>query len=251
MSRPVLRAVVFALIFFFIGTGTAAIVLAAIPAPGSAPAIYDDFSWSSTSNGFWHVNAIGGKGIIKDSLLTLEGNSVELDRRLQTDPHETVVVARVRGIHFHRFALGVGVYHAGTVSLEFDDDGVKCGRGTDFGWKVDFMKGWEVPPAKQWFYLLLSVKNPYPDTEEREKAEEYADKTGTKLKPVTLTCSMYDAQGHLVASVTPRVPPPNASYPGLDEAYLRTWNSGNRYQIDWLYAGPPSGIPAKSLLTRV
>ena len=249
MSRPVLRAIVLGLVFFFVGVSAAAIALAAIPDPGSAPSIYDDFNWSSTSNGFWHVNPIGATAEIRDSMLTVKGHSIELDRRLQTDPYQTVVLAKVRGLHFHKFDIGIGAYHAGTVGLEFDDDGVKCGRGTDFGWKINSMKPWHHPPTGQWFYLKISVTNPYPTTEAYNRAESEAEK-GKKLKLVTLTCSMYDAGGRLVTSMTPRVPPPNAHYVGLDETFIRTWDSGNDYQVDWFYAGPPSGIPASVPATR-
>lgn len=249
MSRPATRVAVLAVIFFFVGVGTTAAGLAAIPDPGSAPSIYDDFSWSSTANGFWHVNAVGATAVIKDSLLTLRGHSIELDRRVQTDPYETVAVAKVRGIHFHKFDIGIGAYHAGTIGIEFDDDGVKCGRGTDFGWKIDFMKAWQHPPAGQWFYLEIAVTNPYPTKEALQRAEDLAEK-GKKLKVSRVTCSMYDSGGHLVTTMTPMVPPPNAHYVGLDEAFLRTWDSGNDYQVDWFYTGPPSGIPASANLAR-
>lgn len=251
MSRPFLRIAVIALIFFLVGVAAAAMVFAYLPDPGPSPAVYDDFKWSSTSNGFWHVNASGAQAIIKHSLLTLTGDSIELDRRMQTDPNMTVVVAKVRGRHFHKFGLGIGVWHAGTVGLEFDDDGAKCGRGTDYGWKVDFLKGWKPPPTNRWFYLAVAVKNPYPKSEDLKRAEQLADKTGKKLKPVTLTCSLYDAAGQLVASVTPTYPQPNAHYVGFDEVFMHTWDGRNDYQVDWFYAGPVSGVPAGPRLTGI
>lgn len=241
MTRPVLQAVVLAAIFLFLGVAVAMAGMWAVPTPGSAPSIYDDFKWSSTANGFWHVNAQGATARIENSILTLKGGTVELDRRVQTDPYETVVVAKVRGKAFHRFAIGLGVYHAGTVGLEFDNEGAKCGRGTDFGWQVDVMKPWVAPPVGQWFYLALDMVNPYPTSNPPSNPN-------VKPKPMILTCSLYDASGHLLASVTPLDPPPNTHYVGLDEAYIRTWDTGNNYQVDWFYAGPPSGNPAQATL---
>jgi hypothetical protein len=234
--------IVLALIFLFLGAAAATAAYWDVPSPGSVPAIYDDFRWSSTANGFWHVNAIGTTVRIKHSLLTLKGNTVELDRRIQTDPYETVVVAKVRGIHFHRFGLGIGVYHAGTIGLEFDDDGVKCGRGTDYGYYADPFKVWKVPPARQWFYLTLDVINSYPNN------VKIPNNPNAKLKPIIMTCSIYDQNGKLLGSMVPTVPPPNAHYIGFDEVYIRTWDAGNDYQLDWFYAGPASGNPAKYLL---
>lgn len=241
MSRSLLQGISVALIFLFIGVASAAAVLAYLPEGGSPPAVFDDFKWSSTANGFWHVNPVGGSAAIEHSLLTLSGGSVELDRRLQTDPNETVVLAKVRGLHFHKFGVGLGAYHAGTLALEYDDDGVKCGRGTDYGWQVDIMKPWTTPPVNQWMYLKLAVTNPYPNPKDLQRVEKLGDVR--KLKPVTMTCSMYDASGHLLASSTPKDPLPNAHYVALDEVYMRTWDRGNRYQVDWVYAGPPSGSP--------
>lgn len=245
MNRTVVQGVVIALVFLFLGVAGTAAVMAYLPDPGSAPAIFDDFQWSSTANGFWHVNPIGATAQIEHSVLTLSGHSIELDRRVQTDPYETVVAARVRGLSFNRFALGIGLYHAGTVGMEFDDDGVKCGRGTDYGWQVDFLKGWTRPPVGQWVYLVITVKNPYPNPKDLQRAEKNPD---AKLKPVTLTCAMYDANRHLVARIAPTQPPPNAHYVALDEAFMRTWDSGNDYQVDWFYTGPPAGIPDHALL---
>lgn len=242
MSRP-LPIVIIAVIFLFVGVASASAFFEFLPDPGSSPSIFDDFNWSSTSNGYWHQNAYGATARIKDSLLTLSGDSIELDRRVQTDPYRTVIVAKVRGIQFHKFSLGIGVYHAGTVGLEFDNDGVKCGRGTDQGWQIDIMKAWTKPPANQWFYLGVDVKNPYPDP-------ATIPQNDALLKPITLRCSMWDSTGHLVATDVASNPVPNTHYVGLDEAYMRTWDSGNLYQIDWFYAGPPSGNPARSFLQR-
>ncbi len=242
ITRP-LQILVIGLIFLFVGVASAAAYFELLPVPGSAPSIYDDFAWNSTANGFWHVNAYGAKAEIKHSILTLKGDSIELDRRVQTDPFETVVMARVRGVAFHKFALGLGLYHAGTISLEFDNDGVKCGRGTDFGWRIDIMKKWAPPPAGAWFYLGVDVVNPYPDP--RKTPKDYS-----LAKPVKLRCSIWDTNGRLVATDLVKTPPPNAHYVGLDEAYMRTWDSDNTYQIDWIYAGPPSGNPAKGVLQR-
>jgi hypothetical protein len=251
VNRPIVRAAVLALISLLLGVAAAAAVFAYIPDPGSAPSIFDDFKWDSTANGFWHVNAIGSHADIKKSILTLSGDSIELDRRVQTDPNQTVVVARVRGIHFHKFGLGEGVYHAGTLGLEFDDDGIKCGRGSDAGWRVDIMKKWSAAtaPAGQWFYLEISVTNPYPNVKDYNRAEQLVEaKKLKKLTPVTLTCSWYDDSGHLLGRTTPHNPPPNAHYVGIDEVFMRTWDSKNDYQIDWFYAGPPSGNPAQGFL---
>ena len=239
MSRTLIRSVVIALIFLALGVACAAAVLAYLPDPGSAPAIFDDFNWSSTSNGFWHVNAIGATAPIKNGVLTLKGDSIELDRRLQTDPKQTVVIAKVKATHFHKFGMGIGIYHAGTMGLEFDDDGVKCGRGTDFGWKIDVMKGWTLPPVNQWFYLKLVVNNPYPNPKDLQWAELHLP----AVKTVTITCSVFDSHARLLARMTPVNPPPNGHYVSLDEVFMRTWDSGNDYQVDWFYAGPPSGIP--------
>ena len=237
MRRPLVQSAVVGLIALFLGVAGTAAVLAYIPDPGSTPSIYDDFNWSSIGNGFWHVNAIGAGAEIKNGLLTLSGHSVELDHRLQTDPAVTVAAAKVRGLTFHRFGLGLGVYHSGTVALEFDNEGLKCGRGTDFGWRVDVMKSWTTPPIGQWFILKVKVTNPYP-TEAEQKAVAHLD--AARLKPVTVQCSVYDSAGHLISTLTPTDPEPNAHYNALDEAYLRTWDSGNKYQLDWFYAGPPT-----------
>ncbi|HEX8919765.1 MAG TPA: hypothetical protein VF898_14775, partial [Chloroflexota bacterium] len=139
----------------------------------------------------------------------------------------------------HKFAMGIGVYHAGTMGVEFDDDGVKCGRGTDFGWKIDIMKIWKNPPAHQWFYLKLAVNNPYPDP----KALQWAEIHLPTIKPVSITCSFFDSRGKLLSRDVPVNPPPNGHYVALDEVFMRTWDSGNDYHVDWFYAGPASGIP--------
>jgi hypothetical protein len=57
---------------------------------------------------------------------------------------------------------------------------------------------------------------------------------------------VYDAKGNLVTRDQARKPPSNARYPGVDEIYLRTWDSHNKYQVDWVYAGPPSGDPTRA-----
>jgi hypothetical protein len=244
MRRPLVQGLVIALVALFIGVAGSAAVLAYIPDPGSAPSIYDDFKWSSTANGFWHVNPIGATATIKNGLLTLSGHLIELDHRVQTDPDATIVVAKVRGLSFHKFGLGLGVYHSGTLGLEFDDDGIKCGRGTDYGWRVDFVKPWKMPPVGQWFILKAKIVNPYPTAAAWNKVSHL---DADKLKPVTLTCSVYDAQGHLLASVTPTDPEPNAHYIALDEAFMRTWDSRNKYQVDWYYAGPPTSVLGSSV----
>src|SRR5690348_16423385 len=141
MGRPVLRGAVIALVFFFLGVASWAGAMALVPNPGSPPGIYDEFNFSSTANGYWHVNPLGGTAAIKDGRITLAGHSIELDHRLQTDPHQTVVVAKVRGLGWDNFAVGLGLYHSGTVSIEFDSDGIKCGRGTTFGWRIDYLQG--------------------------------------------------------------------------------------------------------------
>src|SRR5947209_3874108 len=217
MNRRILRMAVIALILLLLGGALGAAVVFAIPDPGSAPSIYDDFNWSSTANGFWHVNPVGATARIKGGLLTVSGHSVELDRRMQTDPKSTVVVARVRGRKFDKFALGLGVYHAGTISLEFDSDGLKCGRGTDHGWQVDIVKSWTTPPAGKWVYLGIRVVNPYPDPKVLAKL---GDIDPSKMKPVTITCSIWDTSGKLLASDTPTDPKPNGHYAALDETYI-------------------------------
>jgi hypothetical protein len=247
MASTLLRMAVIALIFLFLGVAGAAAMLAYIPESGSPPSIYDDFAWNSTANGFWHVNAIGATDTVKNSLLTLKGASIELDRRIQTDPAETIVIARVRGHAFQKFGLGIGLYHAGTVGLEFDADGFKCGRGTDHGWRVDIVKPWSSAPIDKWYYLELSVKNPYPNYTPEQLGKLNED----KLKPVTVRCTAWDAAGHLVGTDVASDPKPNAHYVSFDEAFLRTWDAGNDYQVDWFYAGPPSGNPARAFLQPV
>jgi hypothetical protein len=237
MNRSLFRLLAVGLIVLFLAVGTTMAVMALVPEAGSPPSIFDDFKWSSTSSGFWHVNAVGASASIKNSFLTLKGDSIELDHRIQTDPHVMVVAAKVRGIDFHKFGLGIGVFHAGTIGMEFDDDGVKCGRGSDYGWKVDYVKGWTVQPTNQWFYLELAVTNPYPVTFDTSNIPK------KKLKHVTVRCALFDASGNLINEVTAKNPPPNANYAALDEAFVRTWDSGNQYQVDWFYAGPPSGDP--------
>jgi hypothetical protein len=239
MPRPALRVVAIALIFLFLGSGTAAAVMAFIPNEGSPAAIYDDFGFSSTQNGYWHENPVGATARIKHSILTLTGDSIELDHRIQTDDYLTVMSLKIRGLQFHKFGFGLGVFHAGTIGMEFDNDGAKCGRASDYGWQVDFIKGWTKPPTDQWFYLQVAVKNPYPIKPPPKNLPK------TKYKHVTLTCSVYDSSGHLIARTIPTNPPANTNYAALDEAFVRTWDSDNKYQIDWLYAGPASGDPLR------
>jgi hypothetical protein len=231
--------VVIALIFFCLGIATWAGAMAFVPNPGSPPSIYDDFNFSTTSNGYWHVNPVGALARIKNGTMTLSGHSIELDHRLQTDPYVTIVVAKVRGLQWDKFAMGLGLFHSGTVSIEFDNDGIKCGRGTDHGWKIDYVQGWKTPPTGKWYYLYMSVVNPYPNVTKF---------TSKMKKPITLTCAAYDMSGRPVAAVRAADPKPNTHYGSLDEAYFRTWDSGNKYQLDWFYAGPPSGNPVRSVL---
>jgi len=244
-----MQGLVIAMIFLFVGVAGAAAVFEYMPDPGSAPSIYDDFAWSSTANGFWHVNAIGAKAIIKNSILTLTGHQIELDRRLQTDPTETIAVVKVRGLSFKRFGMGLGIYHSGTLSMEFDSEGIKCGRATDHGYFINILKRWKKPPIGQWFYLELDVTNPYPQNGLSPKAWAKVQKLDySKQKPVTVRCAAYDATGRLIKSITPTRPRTNTHYVGLDEAFLRTWDSHNLYQVDWFYAGPPSGSPARTVI---
>ncbi|GAC1323479.1 MAG: hypothetical protein NVS2B16_06370 [Chloroflexota bacterium] len=242
MRRNAAFVIVVAMIAAFVGVAGAAAAFAWIPSPGSGPSIYDDFNWVSTANGFWHLNGAGADATIKHSILTLRGNSLELDRRVQTDPTETVVSARVRGLGFHKFGLGLGVWHAGTIGMEFDDDGVKCGRASDYGYQVDFLKAWSRPPIGKWLYLEMKVRNPYPDPTKIPKVDDKL------LKRVQLTCSIYDDTGKLIATDRATNPPPNTHYVGLDEAYLRVWDNQNRYQVDWYYAGPPKGNPLNGIV---
>jgi hypothetical protein len=242
MSRSTMRAIALALIFFLVGLGVGAAVFAYVPDPGSPPSIFDDFQWSSTANGFWHVNAVGASAHIKDGILTLSGDSIELDHRVQTDPITTVVSVRVRGLAFHKFGLGIGVFHAGTVGMEFDDDGVKCGRASEYGWKVDFLKAWSRPPVGQWYYLEIAVSNPYPNPK-----TDTSKIPPDKIKPVKIVCSMWDDAGNLVSRVHAVNPKPNSNYGSFDEAFVRTWDPGNKYQVDWFYAGPPSGDPIRTV----
>jgi hypothetical protein len=244
MRRTLLRFAVIALIALSLGAAGTAAVVGFVPDSGSAPTIYDDFSWDSIANGFWHVNADGATATIKDSLLTLDGHSIELDRRIQSDPHRTVISAHIRGVQLHKFGIGIGVYHSGTVAEEFDNDGIKCGRGSDHGWQVDYVKGFTVPPTNQWFYLRIAVTNPYPNP---KALEQVSNLDPSKRRKTTVICSAWDSSGHLIATVNAKNPPPNTQYQGLDEAFFRTWDSDNHYQLDWFYAGPPSGDPTRVL----
>jgi hypothetical protein len=246
INRRVLQVFVIALIALCLGVAGTAAVLASIPDTGSAPSIFDDFNWSSISNRFWHVNAYGADGIIKGGTLTLKGDSIELDRRVQTDPYRTVVSAKIRALSFDKFGLGLGIYHSGTLGMEVDTDGVKCGRATDHGYQVDVFEPWTRAPVGKWLYLYMDVVNPYPDPKVLEKL---GNVDFDKLKKVTLHCAVYDAGGHLLSKDTAKDPPPNSHYVALDEAYVRTWDSNNDYQLDWFYAGSPAGDPLNGLVT--
>jgi len=235
VARSIAQGTVIALIFLFVGVAGAAAFFGYLPNPGSPPSVYDDFRFSTPSNGFWHVNADGAAAKVTGSLITLHGAQIELDHRLQTDPHSTVVVARVRGWSFQKFALGIGGYHSSSVSVELDSDGVKCVRATDNGTKVDFMRVWKKPPAGQWLYLALVVQNPYPHP---PKHLDVATEKG-----INLTCALYGSRGVLTSADRPTDPPASVHYPGIDEVYFRTWDTHNDYQLDWIYAGPSQGIP--------
>lgn len=239
MARTLIRVVVIAAIFFFVGVASSAAYFAALPGPASTPGFFDEFNDAATTQAFWHVNSYGAKISVHHSALTMKGDTLELDHRIQTDPKQTIIIARVRGIQLHKFALGFGVYHAGAIALEFDNDGVKCGRGTDHGWKIDYLQAFARPPIGTWYYLELGVINPYPNV------KHFTPKMKKGLK---LVCAIYDSNGRLMARVVPNDPAPTGHYNGLDEAYLRTWDSGNLYQVDWVYAGPPSGNPVGSIL---
>lgn len=237
MNRTALRVAALVLIGLLLGVFVEAAVFAVVPSAGEPPSVYDDFRWSSISNGFWHVNEDGGYAAIVNGTLTMSGAQTEIDHLLQTDPNKTVIVAKVRGLSLYKFALGLGSYHGGTVSLEFDNDGFRCGRGTDAGWTVDDMKLWKIPPTGKWFYLRVLVENPYPGI----------TKLPPKPKnPVVLTCSVFDSAGRRIAYDRPLNPPSNIRYPGIDEIYLRTWDYNNKYQVNWVYAGPVSGDPTRS-----
>ena len=239
MVQTVLRILVIGAIFFFVGVAGAAAYFAYLPGPASAPAFFDEFNSSGTTRAFWHANSYGASFAVHGSSLLMSGSQLELDRRIQTDPKKTIVFAKVSGIDFHKFAIGFGVYHAGTVGIEFDNDGVKCGRGTEHGWKIDYLRAWTKPPVGQWFYLELDVTNPYPGAKKV---------TPEMKKGSTITCAVYDSTGHLVVRDVATNPPSNTQYVALDEAYLRMWDGNNKYRVDWFYAGPPSGNPmARSL----
>lgn len=247
--RRYLPVIVIALICTLLGAAIATVVLVSLPSPGTPPAIYDTFAWNSTRDGFWHVHAYGASTVVDNSRLTLEGNSIELDRLLQTDPKTTIVVARVRGVSFHKFAIGIGSYHNGTITTEFDNDGAKCGWGSGQGWQVAFIKGWAVPPVGKWFYVEVRVVNPYPGWTPQQLSTLNSQ---TEKAPV-ITCALFDSSGKLIGAVTPTAPAfglSNAHYVALDEAFMRTWDSQNDYQIDWFYAGPPSGLPMHLVLPK-
>jgi hypothetical protein len=241
ISRRFLQGLVLASIGLCIGVAGTAAVLAYIPDAGSPPSIFDDFNWSSTANGFWHVNPVGGDAIIKNGLLTLSGHSVELDKRVQTDPLVTVASIRVRAIHFGKFGFGIGLFHSGTIGMEFDSDGIKCGRGTDFGYRIDFvLTPQALPVPGQWYYLQMSLKNPYPNPADDAKASLLP---AAKRKKIRFVCSVYNSSGRLLGQDIAVNPPPNTHYAALDEAYMRTWDSGNNYQVDWVYVGSRGGDP--------
>lgn len=230
------RIAVIGLIFLFLGAAGAATVFAFIPNPGSPPSIFDDFKWSSISNGYWHVYALGGKPTIRSSILTMRGDTMEMDHRLQTDPYRTVVVVRIRASHFGKFAIGLGAYHSTAVSFEFDLDGAKCVRPSDQGTQIDVLRPWTVPPTHRWFYLALSLTNPYPNV---------TTLTPSMTKPPTVACSLYGAGKQLLVSDRPVTPPTELHYAAIDEVSMRTWDTGNDYQVDWIYAGPASGSPLR------
>jgi hypothetical protein len=194
------------------------------------------------------VNSYGGTDQIKNGVLTLSGQTIELDRRVQTDPYATYMTVRVRGRHFYKFGFGLGVYHAGTIGIEFDNDGVKCGRGTDHGYQTDVFKTWtpDTAPVNQWLYLRLEVVDPYPNPTPA-LLNYLSNLDESKLKPVTEICSLYDSSGRLLAQDIAKSPPPNTHYVGLDEAYIRTWDSGNEYQVDWAYVGSNTGDPLNAI----
>jgi hypothetical protein len=240
MTRRTLEFAVIAFVALCLGIGGTAVVLALIPDAGSPPSIYDDFNWNSTANGYWHVHSTGGAADIAHSNLTLRGDSVELDKRFQTDPSVTVISAKLRASYFHKLGIGVATYHAGTAGLEIDSDGIKCGRGTDFGYRVDPVTTWITPPTNQWLYVEVTIANPYPTTAEQLAADQLPPE---KLIRPTITCSAWDSHGKLLGTVVAKNPPPNTHYVAIDEAYMRTWDSANNYQIDWVYAGPVSGNP--------
>ena len=66
-------------------------------------------------------------------------------------------------------------------------------RGSDFGWRVDVMKSWTSLPTGQWFILKVKVTNPYPTAKAQAKV---AHLDASQLKPVTVQCSVYDANGN-------------------------------------------------------
>ncbi|HZU13581.1 MAG TPA: hypothetical protein VFB58_12145 [Chloroflexota bacterium] len=230
----VVRLAAIAVIFLCLGAATAAGVFAFIPNPGSPPSIFDDFKWSSISNGYWHVYAAGGTARINYSILTLHGDTIEMDHRLQTDPYRTVVVVKIRATHFGKFSIGLGAYHSTAVSFEFDVDGAKCLRPSKEGTQIDILQPWLKPPTHRWFYLMLTLTNPYP----------YATSlTPAMTKPVTVACSLYGAHRQLLVSHRPITPPTELHYAAIDLINMRTWDTGNNYQVDWIYAGPASGSP--------
>ena len=91
----------------------------------------------------------------------------------------------------------------------------------------------------------MRIRNPYPNPEDYGRIRA---KDPELLKPVTLQCAAYDAAGRLVGKVVPRNPPPNANYPSFDMVHISMWDSGNHYEVDWIYAGPPSGSPLRRIL---
>jgi hypothetical protein len=242
MKRAVWRWIVAAVILLLLGSAAGAAAVWAIPNEGSPPSIFDSFAYSSTGSGYWHVNADGAHAIIADGTLNMVGNSIELDHRLQSDPYSTVAVAKIRASSFDRFALGLGLYHSGTITFEFDVDGAKCGRGSDVGYAVDFVKPWNPPPLNTWFYAGIRIKNPYPNPTPallRKLSNEDSD----LWKPVTISCELWNSAGQKIAEITPTTPRPNTHYASIDEAFMRTWDDKNNYTVDWFYAGPPAAIP--------
>lgn len=246
MSRSLLRILLAAFIALCLGVAGTAFAVTLIPDPGSPPSIYDDFNFSSVANGYWHTHSYGATERIANGVLTITGDNMEFDKRFQTDPNETVISAKLRAGFYHKMGIGMGSYHSGTVGLEIDSDGIKCGRGTDFGYMVNPVYPWVNQPTNKWFYVRMSIINPYPTLEEQKAA---ANLPPAKLIRPTIRCSAWNANGKLLGTVVASVPPPNTNYVSIDEAYIHTWDSHNDYQIDWIYAGPKSGDPLNRLVT--
>jgi hypothetical protein len=211
-----------------LGVAIASFAVASTPGPSIPSYVFDNFQSDTISSGEWHVAQSFGHYAVTNGMLHLWGRAVAIERSLRMNPIRTVAIVRVRPWRATIFGMSLKSWDGKAISVELDDQGLKCGRSTQNNWQPVIFVSWPLRHQApwftgRWFTLELVVQH----------------------HPFHVTCLAYDAQGLLIGDWTFR----HFTFPygNLSLLALGTMNGGNNYDITSIYAGPTSGAPGLGL----